>query len=102
MGEVVEGCGGGSPPPCNNAVCWCAGGGFVGSAGPLIEKTCRGFPEDCEKEDLCNQCYGEAGCSGSNKRKGKKSKKSTMTTCGRRRGRGPVKCTKGNKSNKRG
>ena len=72
MGEVVEAC---EPPPCMGALCACAGGGFAGSAGPLLEQTCFPFLEPCNNGDaLCSQCYSESGCA-TRKGEGK------VTTC---------------------
>ena len=72
MGEVVEAC---EPPPCMGALCACAGGGFAGSAGPLLEQTCFPFLEPCNNGDaLCSQCYSESGCATRNAKK-------TPTTC---------------------
>ena len=65
MGEIVEAC---RPPPCLGAICACAGGGFAGTAKPLVRPTCKPFIRPCRNGDaLCKQCFGESGCAGGSK-----------------------------------
>ena len=90
MGEIVEAC---EPAPCLSAVCACAGGGFVGTAKPLLAPTCEAFFRPCtNSDDLCKQCFGESGCAGGSKSGGRS--KATRT-CERKSWGGPITCRLG-------
>ena len=85
---VSEAC---EPPPCMGAVCACAGGGFSGSAGPLLAPTCIPYLEPCNNgNDLCSTCYGEAGCAGGSKSAGGSNE---PHTCERKNGK--IECREG-------
>ena len=95
MGEIVEAC---SPPPCLGAICACAGGGFAGTAKPLVAPTCKPFIRPCSNGDaLCKQCFGESGCEQEwQGYKGKSGDGSKATrTCERKSGDGLIKCRLG-------
>ena len=89
MGEIAEACND-DPPPCWGAVCACAGGGFAGSAGPLVEPTCIPYLDaECEDADeLCDQCLSESGCASGIAKSGDE-----PMTC--KKNGGGIKCVKG-------
>ena len=91
MGEIVKAC---PPPPCLGAVCACAGGGFAGTAKPLVAPTCKSFIQPCTNgEDLCSQCFRESGCAGGSKKSGGRSM--ATRTCERKSRNGTIKCRLG-------
>ena len=95
MGEIVEAypITGGGMPRCLGAICACAGGGFAGTAKPLVRPTCKPFIRPCSNGDaLCKQCFGESGCAGGSK-SGDGSK--ATRTCERKSGDRLIKCRLG-------